>query len=361
MKPRAIHQMLPTLTAHDAIGQHVIELQNLFRGWGYDSEIYAERWHPQLAQACRPYQSYSSVSHPDNLVLLHYSIGGDINHFARQLPDRLVLDYHNITPASYFYPYNCELALQLDEARRELGSFAGRAPAIADSEYNGRELESLQFRLLGVVNPIFALHQSEAHADPGTTASLVQRYGRAGSVHWLHVGRLAPNKCIHDIIKAFHYYHRWINPASRLLLVGSSAGLETYVDELFALVTRLELDGAVAFCGSVNQAADFYALADVYVAMSEHEGFCIPLVEAMQHGVPVVAFASTAVPETLGGAGVLIRKKDFPVIAELAHEVVTNAGFRRSLIAGQRARYGRFSLETAQQTLRASLEGAAEA
>ena len=355
VKPRAIHQLVPTLVAGDAVGNHVLAVQRLLRSWGYASDIFADNWLPSVAGQVRPYQDYERVSHPQNLLLLHYSTGGPVNRFALNVPDRLVLYYHNITPAHFFYRFNAELALLLEEARRDLALFAGRAPAIAASDYNARELAELGFEVLGVVTYAFALGERRAEPDGPAAAAVRARYGRAGSTDWLHVGRLAPNKCLHDIIQAFACYHRWINANSRLLLVGGGAGLGHYADWLHRLVTQLRLDGQVVFTGHTQDPAPYYGLAQVYVAMSEHEGFCIPLVEAMQHDLPVVAYAAAAVPDTLGPAGVLIRRKDFPVIAEMVHETITNAALRARLLAGQRARLAAFAPEQAAADLRACL------
>ena len=247
------------------------------------------------------------------------------------------------------------MALELAAGRRDLARFAGRTPAIAGSAYNGRELQGLGFQVLGVAPYAFALRQQSA-ADMPVTQALTERFARPGSTDWLPVGRLAPNKRIEDIVKAFYYYHAWINPASRLLLVGSGAGMDRYVDQLIQLITRLKLNDAVVLTGPVEQTVPFYRLAQVHVSMSEHEGFCVPLLEAMHHDLPIVAYASSAVPETLGGAEVLIARKGYPVIAEVVHEVVCNSALRGRLIASQRARLPAFAPAQAAVDLRACLD-----
>ena len=354
---RAVHQILPTVAFGDAIGNHVLGLRRVLQGWGYQSEIFAQHWHPGYGGMVQPYQSYPRFSHPDNLLLLHYSIGGEVNRYALELPDRLVIYYHNITPPKYFVPYSGELAVLVDDARRELGAYARRAPAIADSAFNGGELQALGYDLLGVVPPVLPPEVGDDSSGPAA-GRLRRRYAQPGSTDWLHVGRLAPNKCIQDIIKSFYYYHAWINPASRLLLVGTGDGLEHYVNKLYALVTRLGLDGKVIFTGQVETTAPFYSLASLYVAMSEHEGFCIPLIESMRHDVPVLAYGSTAVPETMGGAGVLVRRKAYPAVAEMAHEMVSNPALRARLLAVQRQRMAAYAPVPVEAELRACLERA---
>lgn len=356
--PAAIHQLLPTLGYGDAIGNHVLALQALLRAWGYRSEIYAERWHPKLADVCRPYTEYHRVQHADNLALLHYSIGGEINDFAQSLPDRVLLYYHNITPAHYFYRFNGELARQLQQARTALSRLATRFPAIAASSYNASELLAMGFQVLGVAPYLVRFDDLDAGKQSTGAATIRARYGECSGKTWLYIGRLAPNKCIHDVITAFYYYHTWMQPDSRLLLVGTGEGLEPYVDDLYRLVTRLGLDGAVAFAGHHGAAdglAVFYDLAHVYVSMSEHEGFCIPLVEAMHYDVPVVAHAATGVPDTMGDAGILIKQKHPAVIAEIIHELLCAPELHAAILAGQRARLDAFAPARTQAALQSVL------
>ena len=357
--PRQIHQMLPTLGYGDAIGNHVLALRDLFRSWGYESEIFAERWHPRLADVCHHFQDYRRFNHPDNLVLLHYSIGGEINRYALNLPDRVVLYYHNVTPAHFFYQVNGELARQLHEARQDLQALAGKIPAIAASAYNAQELESMGFDVVGVSFYIITFDRLDSGLSQAGSQEIRRRFDKENSFDWLYIGRLAPNKCIHDIIKSFYYYHAWIQPESRLLLVGTGEGLEPYVDHLYRLVSRLGLDGSVVFAGhygAEDGLAGFYRMADVYVSMSEHEGFCIPLIEAMHYDLPVVAHASTGVPYTMGQAGVLIHQKDPAVVAEMVHEVEINETLRHQLIKGQHTQLDLFSPDQARAQLREVLQ-----
>ena len=349
--PRQVHQILPFFGVGDAIGNHALGLQCVLREWGYQSEIFAEVWEPRLAGKCRPYHAYRQSSHPDNLLILHYSVGAQANQFVLSLPDRVVIYYHNITPPHFFYAVNGDLARRLHEARRDLRLWRGRASAIADSPYNQAELEQMGFRVLGVAPPILSFeHLSTTRV---TQAGLTSA---KSEITWLHVGRLAPNKCIHDIIKAFYYYHTWITPRSHLLLVGTAEGMDVYVDALHRLVIRLDLEAAVVFTGRVEDVGPYYQMADVYVSMSEHEGFCIPLVEAMRYGVPVLAYASTGIPSTMGDAGVLIEQKEYPVIAEIAHEVITNDSLRTRLVKCQRERLAAFAPDVVRDEFRKCLD-----
>lgn len=349
-----VHQVLPFLAYGDAIGNQVLEVRCLLRECGFVSEIFAENWDPRLAKECRSFEEYHRFSHRDNLVILHYSIGGEVNRWIASLPDRVVIYYHNITPAHFFYWVNGHMARQCAEARRDLQALAGKVPAIAASPFNAEELVGMGFQVIGVAPYILNFEKLDAGLSSQGAADILRRFVKPDLVQWLYVGRLVPNKCIEDVIKSFYYYHAWINSHSRLLLIGTGLGFEQYVEQLNHLAHRLELDQAIEFAGHYGAAdglAAFYKSANLYVSMSEHEGFCIPLIEAMYYNLPVLAYASTGVPYTLDGAGVLVRQKEFPTIAEMAHEILTNEVLRARLVQTQRARLGAFAPEMARAQL----------
>jgi glycosyltransferase involved in cell wall biosynthesis len=356
MNFRAIHQALPTLGYGDAIGNQVLHIQELLCARGYASEVFAERWDPRYADRCKPYTDYAQHSHAQNLLLLHYSTGGEINDWARYQPDRLGLLYHNITPPHFFAGVNDAQAERVADARDKLGEFKAY-PAIADSPYNQLELEALGFRVLGVVPPVMDLAKLDAELSSPGAKQIDTLFGKRDTIDWLFVGRHVPNKCLHHIIKAFYCFHTFIQPQSRLLFVGNSDGMQPYLDMLYNTVTQLGLDGSVVFAGRVADGlAAFYKMADLYISMSEHEGFCVPLVEAMHYDVPILAYDSTNVPFTLGNAGVLVKHKDYRLIAELAHEMTSNADLRNQIIKTQRARLPAFAPEHVASQLFVCLE-----
>jgi glycosyltransferase involved in cell wall biosynthesis len=348
MNWRAIHQLLPFFSRGDAIGNLALATRAVLRAWDFQSEIFAELCEPGLARECRPLEAYRS--RPDNLLILHYSVGGQSNRFVLNVPERVVVWYHNITPPRFFFAVNGDLARRLQDARRDLALLANKAIAIADSSFNQAELTHAGFRVLGVVPPILAFEHLRA--------SGAMRVSRTAS-NWLSVGRIAPNKCVHDIIKAFYFYHTQFQPDSRLWLVGSDEGMAEYTRALTRLVARLKLDDAVVFAGRVDSVGEYFRIADIYVSMSEHEGFCVPLVEAMHCDIPILAYASTGVPDTLGRAGVLIHEKNYPRIAERAHQIISDAPYRAQLIAQQRDRLAAFVPEVVRAQMRACLSGAA--
>jgi L-malate glycosyltransferase len=347
--PRSVHQLVPNLAFGDAISQQALTLRRLLRGMGFGSEIFAEHVDAQLAGEARSYRELRSRAGPDVAVVYHFSIGSEVTDVYRLLPNPRVLVYHNITPPEFFRGVNAKVAALCARGREELAALrVHSALAVADSEFNRRELEAIGFERTTVF-PIVL--------DPDRYVSRpidrLERAYRDGHVNFLHVGRLVPNKRIEDVLKVFYFYRRRINPDSRLFLVGIDTDMEIYSVALRQLIHDLGLSG-IALAGRATQRelVTYYRLAHVYLCMSEHEGFCVPLLEAMHFGVPVIAYAAGAVPETLGGAGALVMRKDFPEIAELAGLVSEAGRVRESLIVAGRDRVRQFFPESLQPRLR---------
>jgi glycosyltransferase involved in cell wall biosynthesis len=247
-----------------------------------------------------------------------------------------VVRYHNITPPEFFAGYLPHLARQCHQGRRELRAFAPRAElALGVSEFNRRELEASGFRRTAVL-PI-PLDLDRLAAAPASEA--VRALYGDGRTNLLFVGRIIPNKKIEDLLRLFAVYQRSIDPASRLLLVGDHWGYEPYLLRLEELARALGVEDVV-FTGQVedDELRAYYAVAAAYVSMSEHEGFCVPLLEAMACGLPVVAFDAGAVGETLGGAGLLFGAKQPEVAAEVVRRLVKDPDLRRSVLDGQARR-----------------------
>ena len=333
MKP-AVHQVLATLGYGDAIGHGVLGIQRALRAAGYESEIFVETADRRLEDLTVDYRDLPEASHPDNLLIHHFSIGSRASRVAYALPDRMALVYHNITPPEFFVDVHPLLVQLCYLGRRELGVYANRVElGLGDSEFNRQELEALGFPSTAVlpVVPDF----SHLAGTPN--------YMQAGAfdddwVNILFVGRMIPNKRIEDVIRAFHAYKRWINPRSRLLLVGSHGGFERYLAMLHDFMARIGT-ADVHLLGHVSneELAAYYEIADVFLCASEHEGFCVPLMEAFHMGVPVLAYAATAVPATMDGGGILYHRKDPMEVASLIDAVVSNARLRHEVLARQDA------------------------
>jgi len=324
--------MLSALSYGDAIGNEALRIQSILRSRGYESEIFAEAVHPEMSGLAHKLWEYRKVSSPDNLLILHFSIGAGVSTYAYHLPDPLLLIYHNITPAHWFTEFHPHLVGLCHHGRRELAAFNRRIRlALGDSEFNRSELQAMGFEPTGVLPLMLDPRQLEATPNP-----VVLRMFDDDKTNFLFVGRTLPNKRIEDVIKVFCYYQRFIDPDSRLLLVGESHGFERYFDSLVRLVDDLALEDVV-FTGHVDtdDLVAYYNVADLFLSMSEHEGFCAPLLEAFRFGLPVMAFDAGAVAETLAGAGILIQEKSFDRIAEMAYLLVHDESLSERVVAGQ--------------------------
>ena len=329
-----IHQVLATLGYGDAIGHEVLGIQRALRAAGYESEIFVETADYRLEPQTRDYRELVDFSHPDNLLLHHFSLGSKASRTAYALPDRMALIYHNITPPEYFVGVHRALARQTFRGRRELRAYADRCDlALGDSEFNRQDLEALGFPRTAVlpVVPDF----SHLDREPNW---LVARDFDDEWTNIVFVGRVIANKKIEDLICWFHAYHTIFNPRSRLLLVGAQSGFERYLTSLHQLVGRLG-SSHVHFVGHVSdeELVAFYETADLFLCASEHEGFCVPIVEAFYKQVPVLAYAATAVPSTMDGAGVLFEDRDPIHVATLMDEIISNADLQDRIVDGQLA------------------------
>ena len=316
----------------DAISNEALAIQSHLRRAGFQSDIFAEGVHPRMAQLARPLWEYPSVSGPQTVCLFHFSIGSAAGRLIYHAPDRLVAIYHNITPAHYFLGFHQHLAGLCYHGRRELEAFALRTElALGDSEFNRRELVEAGYRSTAVLPIVLDWQSYRRRPSP-----VLQRMLADGRRNILFVGRIIPNKKIEDLIRVFAVYQRYVEPESRLLLVGDYRGHERYFDRLVERVKALGLT-EVVFTGHVDQddLLACYSAAHVFLCLSEHEGYCVPLLEAMIFGVPVLAYDAGAVAETLRGGGVLLAEKRPEVVAELIHEIVTRPELRRSVLVSQ--------------------------
>jgi L-malate glycosyltransferase len=329
-----IHQVLATLGYGDAIGHEVLGIQRVLRGAGYESEIFVETADHRLEPMTHDYRELVDFSHRDNLLLHHFSLGSKASRTAFAVPDRMALIYHNITPPEYFVGVHRTLARQTFRGRRELRAYADRCDlAMGDSEFNRQDLETLGFPRTAVlpVVPDF----SHLDREPQW---LIARDFDDDWTNVLFVGRMIANKKIEDLIRWFHTYHTIFNPRSRLLLVGAQTQFERYMASLHHLVAAIGAPN-VHFIGHITdeELVAFYEVADLFLCASEHEGFCVPLVEAFYKQVPVVAFAATAVPATMDGAGVLVTDKDPVAVARVMDAIVSDAALQDRIVDGQLA------------------------
>ena len=318
-----IDQFVPTLEP-GAVGAHTLMVREVLRAAGHTSDIFASEidpaWSEQGAHLLRDARSRTDV------VVYQMAIGSIVADAVLARSDPIVVNHHNLTPMRYITGWQPVAAHGVVWGRGQLREFATRARlGIADSTYNEHDLMESGFARTTVV-PILLDLASLDH-EPVTAPQ------RSAAVTWLFVGRLAPNKAQHDIVKAFAAYRQFHNADAHLHLVGGGRE-DGYARTLARFIHALDLDDSVTVTGGVSAAelAAQYRAADVFVVCSEHEGFCVPLLEAMHYGVPIVAYATTAVPETLGEAGLLLDVKDPCTVAAAVDRVVRDDALRRQLI-----------------------------
>lgn len=336
-----IDQFLPILIGRDAVGQHVRAVQALLREAGIASTIYTGSTEDGWSDGVRPVAEWSASR--DAVALYHVATGSPIADELLASPSRIALDHHNITPPHHFALWSPEMTQLSAWGLRQLHLLALRAElGIADSSFNASELAAAGCERTAVAPILFdpAGLGSDRPLSPPT---------RGGPV-WLFVGRLAPNKAQHDLVRAFARYRRAYEPDAVLRLVGT-ASPPAYEAALRRLVAEAGLDGAVELAGRVDDdaLAGHYRAADVFVCLSRHEGFCVPLLEAFHHELPVVALRSSAVTETLGDGGVLLDRAEPDLVAAAAHLVVSDPLARQVVVARGTARLAAFDPAVSRQ------------
>lgn len=354
--PRPIHQLVHTLSYGDAISTEVLALQAALRGLGVESEVYALHEHNLLKGRSRPARSLEECAEAD--IILHYSIGSPLNEiFAAWDRGHRLLVYHNITPAEWYDGVNNRVAVEIRRGIADLPSLCALADRIwADSRFNADEIRALGFSAAVLDLPIAPERWSRPRNE-----KLFKSLQRQAGIKVLHVGRFAPNKCIEDVIKSFYYLQRFVDTSATLRLVGIDADTELYSFSLRRLVKALGIDHCVTFMGGISdeEVRSLYEGSSVYLCMSEHEGFCLPLIEAMHFGLPVVALNAGAVGDTVGDGGILLSDKRHAEIGFLLGEVGRNESLRSRLIEKGRNRVSAFSFETFQSRVRELLMGRA--
>lgn len=339
---QAIHQLVHTLSYGDAISTEVLALQRVFREQGLESEIYSINAHPKLKGQSRDFETFPKDF--AGKVILHYSLGSPLNSLYLSLTNaERFLIYHNLTPARWFKEINPRIVADIENGIKELPVLCANSTGLlADSAYNASELKAQGFSA-----EVLDLPLDRQKWDRARNEGIYSVVKNDPALHVLHVGRLAPNKCIEDIIKSFYFLHKYINPNSKLWLVGIDIDTELYSFALKRLADGLGIGYAVQFVGCLDdgEVRSMYEAASVYLCMSEHEGFCLPILEAMHFGLPVVSFASTALPETLGQGGILVKEKRHLEIASLLQKIYQDQTLRNQLIAAGKSRVAEFSFE----------------
>lgn len=341
-----VDQVIPTLASRDAIGVHSIALSEALREAGISSEIfYGNCPTPEVADRGRPVVELGRAT-KDRWLLYQASIGSPVYDVLATRSEPKLVNYHNITPAALLADWEPTVGYEVGLGRTQLRRLAGASRlAVADSRFNEQELVAAGFENTAVVPLLIDMTATGADPDPALARKLAADRSRGGT-ELLFVGKVSPHKAPHDLVKMLSVYRRLYDPEARLRLVGSPLG-DSYAPALAGFVAELGLTDAVTVTGSVDagELEAYYRAADVFVCASDHEGFCVPLVEAMGHGVPVVAYGATAVPETVGTAGLVLPDKQPLRFAAAVARVMNDAALRTHLVEAARSRAEQFSLE----------------
>ena len=331
-----VNQWLPAAHRGDAVGDNARAMRDLFRSWGHRSDIYALTIDEDMRDEARPWGT--TAARAGDVTIYHFAVPSPMSEAFGRLPGARVLHYHNVTPAAFFAPYDAGITAMAARGRRELAGLADRTDlALGVSEYNRAELDALGFPETGVLPLIVDTGRLRQAAPVPALEAVLQD----GLVNILFVGRIAPNKRIEDHIRLAEHYKRYVDVYYRFIFVGRTDAVPSYFRTVQALVREYRmLPERFWFTGGVPEAelAAYYRNAHAYVSLSEHEGFCVPLVEAMAMDVPVLAYGAAAVPETLDGAGVTFAPKDLEVAAELLGGLIYDEPFRQGVLDGQRRR-----------------------
>jgi glycosyltransferase involved in cell wall biosynthesis len=365
---RAVHQLLPSYVPGDAVSAHARAVHELLVELGARAHVWASAWrtgagHPTVRswRELRP--------EPGSVLLYHLSTGSRMVDWLAERTEPLVVDHHNVTPPELVEAWDPARAVELAAGRRQVAVLAPRAVlGLADSAWNRAELDDAGYRTTAVA-PVLLDPARRAVAPDAATAAALARSAATGGRDWLFVGRIAPSKGQRELVAAFTAHRRLQDPQARLHLVGGTSS-PAYADAVRAVVADADdgdpgLRAAVRIWGEVPDPVlcALYAAADVFVSCSAHEGFGVPLVEAMWWGVPVVAVGAAAVPETVAGAGLVLPAGDPLLVAEAAARVLGDAAVRATLVAAGRLRADELSLARARtrmgELLRPVLDGAA--
>jgi len=314
-----VHQVIAGAAPRDAITNHVLAARDVLRRRGYRSEIFCDPRHiaHELADGIHPATAWGSIADGSDKAILHYSIDSPAFADIGGRAAGSALHYHNVTPPELLWRDAPALALQCRNGRDRLGDLTQIVShTAADSAFNASELVPLGYPPAEVIG-VFRQALPAAARLSGTAR---------GRLRVLFVGRGAPNKCQHDAILALAALTQ-AGVDAELRLVGNWGGNRAYLERCMRLAERAGVHDRVILAGSVSDEglAEEYASADVFLCLSEHEGYCVPLLEAMDAALPIVGFAAGAVPETMGHAGLLLHDKSPGIVAEAIMAITEGA------------------------------------
>ncbi len=334
----------PSLSFGDAVGNDIFALCKIAEDKGINSQIYARNLDSRLTslEYVHGITDFPLVE-PDDVLFFHLSTGDEINEWVKGVKCRKIMIYHNITPPDFFRDYD-EVSMNfcatgLKQAEKLKDSFDA---VFADSSFNKQDLIKMGYKGEIKVLPILIPFSDY---DKTPSASITKKYSDAGYKNIIFVGRIAPNKCQQDVIAAFDAYQKRYNPKSRLFIIGSPSP-ESYQERLRNYTRKLKTKNVI-FTGHTkfDEILAYYKISDLFLCQSEHEGFCVPLAEAMYIHKPIVAYDSTAIGETLGGGGFLLKEKNPLVTAGVMNRILTDESLKNTIIQNQDERLKDFRFE----------------
>ena len=346
-----IIQIAHAMTQNDGATQQILNMDKMFKELGYESEICTHRLDERLKNEAKTMDAFKASE--DDIIIYHMTTGTSFNKWVYRYPHKIVLFYHNITPAKYFFGNAWGSWFKCLKGRRDLKKIVKNTFfAWGASEYSRKELEALGLEHTKVFSTIV---NPEDYKKYDNVPSIVDTYGD-GYKNIIVVGRVVPHKKQDEAIRAAAWYRDNISEKIRLVIIGGMK--ESFAKKLRALVKKLNMENHVLFTGKISneELCTWYGLCDAVLSLSEHEGFCVPLIEGMIFDKPVIAYAGGAVPETLGKAGVLLREKNPELVARTISETLGNHSLLQTLVEERKKRLNELSYKVLFEKLGKDIE-----
>lgn len=344
-------QIVPVFRVGDAIGNCALVIDTFLKENQYDSEIYT--YANEAAYAGVKIFSGIPVFHKNDILILHMAAENEFADLMEAYDSAKVLMYHNITPPAFFEAYDAWSASSTKKGLLQVEHLKDKVDfCITDSNFNKNELVSKGYKCPIDVIPVpIDFSKYEGESNPSLEKKL-----RKNSRNFLFVGRMVPNKKIEDVIRCFKAYVKNYDRNAHLILAGNYCETDQYYLFLQSIIQEEQIQNVV-FTGRISQTDlnTYYKCADMFICMSEHEGFCVPLLEAMYFSVPIVAYSAGAVPETLGHGGILVTGKNFDDIAKQIQECFENEMLYHEILDKQRQNIEQYQLDKVTDMLRVTL------
>lgn len=346
--PRII-QLVSSLNFGDAVGNDALAIKHMLEGAGYATAIFTFAVHPKIKEENVYNIDLLPELTEDDIIIYHYASEDGFQKLIEETAAKVVLRYHNVTPPEFFHGYDEKAETITRKGMAQIKSMKDAIDyGMVDSEQNKKDLEQMGYECpISVVSILIPFKDYEQQPD----LDVVNGYSD-GNTNIVFVGRIVPNKKFEDVIACFAAYKKKYDPAARLFLVGNYQETDRYYQYLQEYIKKCGVEDVI-FPGHIafDAILAYYKIADVFLCMSEHEGFCVPLVEAMFFETPIVAYASTAIPGTLGGSGVLVESKEPERVAEKIHQVIEDEQYKNAIVKEQKKRLQDFSYENIKEQI----------